>query len=102
MPWRKWAAKASFQNIHTYFSNQNVQKNQDDVEGEFTQCHQRNDLMVAAAAQAALRPGPPTDSNLDPELTVIAQARDTDVGGGEREEPECGSPGQVNVFVRHA
>ena len=67
MPRRSGAAKASAQNIHAHFANQkSVQRNQNDVEGESIQCHEKKHLMVATAAKTV----PSTDiADLDPEIT---------------------------------
>jgi hypothetical protein len=64
MPRRNCAARASAQNIRRHFANQEyVQRNEDDIESESVQHHQRKGLMVAAVAQTV------PSTVLDPEIT---------------------------------
>lgn len=61
MPWRSRAARASAQNIHRHFANQKyVQRNEDVIESESIQHHQRKDLTGCSCGPNNYidRPGP--------------------------------------------
>ena len=72
MPWRKHAAQANIKNLQIAHQK-HIKRNQDDIEGEFIQCHQKYNSTVSAQAISPRESTPPslisTECVLDPEIT---------------------------------